>query len=337
MKHKQDTLPLGWILISTAVLSFVAWLPLLYSWSNLGFRDFIAITGFTPHQSIFTFAILPFAIFASIVAAAIAVIKLGEGASIHPFMQWTSKNWPAMILFGIMLASAISIADYFFTPKSFDKFEPEAVNIILACEESVASNRFPGCASVADFLQLGYQKDNNLISQTSYFFAQLQLLIVISVAFTCLFTCGLYVASNFVPNLSLASARPAIFFALSLFATYPVLFGLWRHETSRLAGGAVDNLGYVIVFALIVVIALLILFTDKTSRDATAAVGQIIPLLTLTAGFVVIKLKGYDVLGPLLGAEANIATRLYVIIAIALVGLIISGILLLQYQFRDEL
>lgn len=337
MRRKQDTLPLGWILVATVILSIIVWLPLLYSWSNLGLRHFVDITAFTPHQSIFTFAILPFAIFASIVAVAIIVIKLGDAASTHPIIQWTSKNWPVIVLVGIMLASVISLADYFFTPKSFDKFEAAPVQTILTCGVGSKPSNTPTCGTLADFLQVKHQKADGLISPVSYLFVQIQVLVIISIAFTCLFSCALYIASNFVPNLSLTSARPAIFFALSLFATYPVLFGLWRYETARVTGAAVDNLGYIVVFALIVVIALLILFTDKASRNATATIGQIVPLLTLAAGFVAVKFKGYDVVSPLLGVEANLATRLYVIIAVTLVGLIISGILLLQYQFRDDL
>jgi hypothetical protein len=301
------------------------------------------------------------------VALVIIYRNINLASSPHPLFMWATVHWIPMALAGFVLCMLLSIADYYGNPKVFDRLDNEyarkAVSSVKQVRDIKADVSIDADLHIstrqseltvrslshedmdknqilsldpATFLRVvvdvELQRKLSVLDPILHFLSQVQLAVALSVGFGTAAAAGLLFLSHFSPNINLSEAKPAIVAALSFWAIYPLLFSYWSAEVAWLTDRPVNNLGYMLVGFLILVLAALIAMVDPSVRDVAAGLGKALPILMAVIGLGAVKVVGLDKLRYLVGVDANVATRLTVIAVLAFIGLIVCSMLIIQHE-----
>ena len=143
-----------------------------------------------------------------------------------------------------------------------------------------------------------------------------------------MFATSLLFLSNFSSSIDLSKATPAVITTLAFLSLYPLCFGYWSSEINALTGAPVNNIGYLIVGGLILIFGIFLMMVDANIRSFVTALPVILSIIAL----IVTKLVGVENFRILIGVDANIATRFSVLVALFVVGTILSTMLVIQYE-----
>ena len=111
------------IVFLTWFISFVALLPILYNLIRMPLHLLGDLGGYAPNQFLFLLLPFPLAAFTTFVAFSSLLKQFNIEEPKDILLRWFFLNWPVLILIGIVLVSCVTIADYFYTAKAFDRLE----------------------------------------------------------------------------------------------------------------------------------------------------------------------------------------------------------------------
>lgn len=114
-----------WVIGASIIVSFFALLPVIYDVLGLHGEYLKELWGYAPNQFIFLLIPFPVAAFCAFVGLRYVLIKIDAEKIGDPILSWLINNWSVMLLIGAILVSVVTIADYFYTAKVFDRLEPE--------------------------------------------------------------------------------------------------------------------------------------------------------------------------------------------------------------------
>lgn len=354
-----------WITFATLLLMLLVNLPLIYSFFAVHGSYIWKLWGYAPHQFLFLLVPLPIATFATLVALVITFNTISNSPNAHAALIWCGKNWIVIILLGFMLSTAIAILDFYSSPKVFDRLKPVYAERSVSSSETImkrassesdlaiyrkqAESRYDSIksqqiASQEQLLSLNpdvfllvakdaeLQRRFSMLDEPSHLLSELQLIFGLFVGFGTLFAAALFFLSHFSQGIDLSKASPAIITSLAFLAFYPLCFGYWASEINFLTGKPINNMGYLIVGFLIIAVGLLIILTDSSVKNVSDGVIKSAPAMFSILALLATKLAGIENLRSIIGIESTSATRLIILIALLLVGLILCAMLVIQYE-----
>jgi hypothetical protein len=360
-------LPVVWITLSTALITLIVNLPLIYGAFGVHGGYIWKLWGYSPQQFVFLLAPLPIATFATLIALTIIFATLTNSPNAHGMLQWSGRNWVVIILIGFILSTLFAIFDYYGNPKVFDRLKPEyAERAVVAADEvrekllvlsaadaknmqrqaeiRTAALRTQGDMSRQNLLNLDpsvylrvatdaeFQRKFQMLQPVSHLLSQLQLTFALFVGFGTLFAATLVFISYFSQGVDLSKAIPAVITALAFFALYPLCFSYWSAEINFLTGRPINNVGYLIAGGLILIVGVLLAVVDANVRGVTSNIGTALPAILSLFALFATRAVGVENLGMLIGVDANSATRFFVLVALFLIGIMLSAMLIVQYE-----
>ena len=115
-----------WVIGATLLVSLLSLLPIIYDVCGLHeFKDLKMLWGYAPNQFLFIIIPFPFAAFCAFVGLRHILLGVEESKVNDPIILWFLNNWPVAILVGCILVCIITITDYYYTAKVFDRLQPE--------------------------------------------------------------------------------------------------------------------------------------------------------------------------------------------------------------------
>ncbi|MDQ7249910.1 hypothetical protein [Dongia sedimenti] len=126
-----------WVLGAALTVSFLVLLPIIYDVASLHSERLGELWGYAPNQFLFLLVPFPIAAFAAFIGFRYTVVVLGGESIGDPILEWLVANWPVVLLAGCIVVSALTITDYFFTAKVFDRLEPAYALKALDSAESL--------------------------------------------------------------------------------------------------------------------------------------------------------------------------------------------------------
>lgn len=368
MQKKNETirkLPVSWIILSTIIIFLLINLPLIYGYFSVHGKFILQLWGYAPQQFIFLLVPLPMATFATLVSLVIIFSTLSIGNDSHWLLRWTGQNWIVIILLGFILSTVFAVFDYYGNPKVFDRFQKEyAEKAVESAQEIRIRNENKTPKEIASinkkagmqvenieqtnlntmtkkeileldpdvYLRLAknakYQRELRLLNPVLHLLSELQLTFALFVGFGALFASSLLFISNFSPGVDLSKATPSVITALAFLSLYPLCFGYWSSEINALTGAPINNVGYLIVGILILMIGIFLMAVDSNIRNFATALPVVLSVLALLAT----RIIGIENLRILIGVDANIATRFTVLVALLVIGIILSTMIVVQYE-----
>lgn len=367
-------LPVLWITLSTILIVLLVNLPLIYGYFSVHGKFIWQLWGYAPHQFIFLLVPLPMATFATLASLTIIFSTLTNSPEAHGALKWCGQNWVVIILFGFILSTVFAVFDYYGNPKVFDRLENEyakkavesANTIRLRNENTTNKDKIIAINKRAElqtnsikndpditkkellaldpdvYLRLikdvGFQRQHQLLNPVSHMLSELQLTFALFVGFGALFASFLLFISHFSHGVDLSKATPSVITALAFLALYPLCFGYWSAEINSLTGKPINNVGYLIVGGLILIIGVLLIAVDANIRSITGNIATALPVLLSIFALGATKTVGIENLRILIGVDANAATRFSILVALFIIGIILSTMMVIQYEesFRNE-
>jgi hypothetical protein len=361
-------IPVIWITLATFLIVLLVNLPLIYGYFSVHGKYIWKLWGYAPHQFVFLLVPLPMATFATLVALTIIFSTLTNSPDAHSALRWCGQNWVVIILFGFILSTLFAVFDYYGNPKVFDRLESEfakkaatsASEVRFRNENITGKSKILAINKNADihlnslrsdpdvtrqelldldpdvYLRLvkdpWFQRKFQLLNPVSHLLSELQLTFALFVGFGALFASFLLFISYFSPGSDLTKASPAVITALAFMALYPLCFGYWSAEINILTGKPINNVGYIIVAGLILIIGVLLIAVDINIRSITGNIATALPVMLTVLAVGATKTVGIQNLRIIIGVDANPATRFFVIISLLLVGIILATMLVIQYE-----
>lgn len=330
-------LPVTWIILSTVIIFLLVNLPLIYGYFSVHGKFIWQLWGYAPHQFIFLLVPLPMATFSTLISLIIIFSSLAASNDSHWLLKWTGQNWIVIILLGFILSTIFAVFDYYGNPKVFDRFHKEyAEKAVRSAQEIRARNKNKSQKEIAlinkqadeevenlinqqklsdmtkkqileldpdVYLRLAinakYQKELRLLNPVLHLLSELQLTFALFVGFGALFAASLLFVSNFSSGVDLSKATPAVITTLAFLALYPLCFGYWSSEINSLTGAPINNVGYLIVGILILMIGVFLLAVDANIRNFATALPVVLSVLALLAT----KIVGIENLRILIGVD----------------------------------
>lgn len=367
-------IPVIWITLSTVLIVLLVNLPLIYGYFSVHGKYIWKLWGYAPHQFVFLLVPLPMATFATFVSLTIIFSTLSNSPNAHGVLNWCGQNWVVIILFGFILSTLFAVFDYYGNPKVFDRLESqfakkaaisasevrfrneniteksEILAINKKAELHLSSLKSDPDVTKKELLELEpdvylrlvkdpwFQRKFQLLHPVSHMLSELQLTFALFVGFGALFASFLLFISHFSPGTDLTKATPAVITALAFMSLYPLCFGYWSAEINTLTGQPINNVGYLIVAGLILIIGVLLVAVDINIRSVTGNIATALPVMLSIFAVGATKTVGIENLRILIGVDANPATRFFVLVSLVIVGVILSTMLVIQYEgsFIDE-
>jgi hypothetical protein len=121
-----------WVILAT----FVSWIlvisPLVFSFLKVyKSSQIFHLFGYAPHQFLFSILFFPFASLSTFISLYILISSLRPLLRDDYPLKFLFDDWPASLLFGIILASIISVVVYFSSGWSLDKLYPRYSSMAL--------------------------------------------------------------------------------------------------------------------------------------------------------------------------------------------------------------
>jgi hypothetical protein len=117
---------MGVVVGLTLIVSVIALLPVLHSMVRFPQEVRGDLWGYSPNQFLFLLVPFPIAAFTTFLSFRSILQGLDDRDIVRGSLpSWLVENWAVIILVGVMLVSVVTISDYFYTAKVFDRLEVE--------------------------------------------------------------------------------------------------------------------------------------------------------------------------------------------------------------------
>jgi len=128
-------------ILFTVIAYVLANFPLVYSLIYVHRKAGIAeLWGYSPHQFFFLVFIFPLSAFVTFLGLHLMVKRIGPIIPDAFAIKWAFDNWVILLLFGLCLASMITIVDYFCSARSIDKLTPAYARRTLDAVQKVTES-----------------------------------------------------------------------------------------------------------------------------------------------------------------------------------------------------
>ena len=361
-------LPVRWITLATILIMLLVNLPLIYGYFGVHGKYIWKLWGYAPHQFIFLLVPLPIATFATLASLTIIFSNLTNSIEAHGILRWCGQNWIVIVLLGFILSTVFAVFDYYGNPKVFDRLESEyakkaiiSANAVRLRDASIVdkseigninrkadmlanSLRIDKDVTTQELLSLepevylrlvtdgNFQRKHQMLNSVSHLLSELQLSFALFVGFGALFASFLLFIAHFSHGVDLTKATPAVITSLAFLALYPLCFGYWSAEINSLTGKSINNVGYLIVGGLILINGILLMVVDANIRTITGNILTALPIMLSIFALGATKTVGIENLRKLIGVDANVATRFSILVALVIVGVILSTMIVVQYE-----
>ncbi|MCX8513908.1 MAG: hypothetical protein ORN26_02765 [Candidatus Pacebacteria bacterium] len=312
---------------------------------------------------------LPIATFAILIALSIVFTKIPNHSNIL-FFSWFKNNYIPILLGLLMLSSLVAITDYYHNPKVIDRlrlpFIIKAIETNQYQNSIIKSNIFIPNQEIWD-MKLKEIKDNadkgniltddnilslsprlywkvitdsklqrqlNILNPISNLLSEIQLITGLFVASIILIVVGSIFLSRYSTTaIDLSSAIPPTIVALGCLSIYPLCFSYWSNTVGDMTGVVINNMGFVIAYIMITFLSIMLLINSPNKP-----IGDLLslsPIFISSLSFFSKNVNNY--IGYFIGIEANMATRIIVLICTSIIGMILLMMCIGIYYQNDRL
>ncbi len=351
-----------WVVSLTLLISFISLLPIFQGLIRFPLDIFGKLWGYAPNQFLFLFVPFPVAAFTTFVVFSNILKKFGTTSPKDSILRWLFSNWPVVILIGTILVSLVTIADYFYTAKVFDRFEQEyAVKALESADilrnrieqhlepkerlqeqkninneakskiKSFGKEYIPTKQEILSLepsvymkliLNSQVQREWKLLNPTAHVLSTLQLFFVLVTAFVCFFSIAM-VYLGIQDGYRMSGVVNVLTFSVISFSTYPLCYRYFIAEMKLITDVISTIGGDVLAFILISVAAGLVLTIDPHRRDFLSIFIRGLPFFFVIAPGAYLVISGPLYLRSIIGIDTNPGVRISLFIVMILLAAMI--------------